>query len=1642
MTAESWFQKIHDDARPDAVSLAESLATATLIEMELIRHMRLTLHPTLDAGVESDLWFSGFVQARAHDGIILHPRAAAFLRQRLYRRNPHSYDAAWMEVSRFHKDLPPAVQIEEEIAYLSALPGAASLGKIRRHLRSALAALVAGERSGIATWIVRALAQLPGEVRMLEEARMLEAAARVRLSGDAALLEAHPDWQWLMPAAPAATTVLGLRMFPGVLEIGPEHVDRANGIEVSDLEPVSLHVTWPGGEAAVSIDKGGTRRIRVGDGPLRITASTGEAFEIVSGASSAVIDFSDLLQSYNEFHGAAIIDRAVGVDLDHGGQLCVLVGPPGTGKTAVLDYFARLRPSAADARQTPEIPIVCQFFSRSSGRYRDPDGAMRSLCAQVERLVPDMRLPEQLSENDRLEYLLENGSFASTVLMILDGLDEAEAGTDSRLFRFLAKPIPSQLCVLVSCTRDAEVHRWLQTRDRVRWYNVEDWPEVLYEAVRTMIERDAEPRLQPRFFRLANNNPLLASILTRYKFWAQEIEETEPVLMVWQAIWRWTATDQPEYMRALAIIAAMQEPVPERWVAEVLGRSTGTLWPEFFTRTAALLDQRRRHDGTVTYCPYHEQVRLFILEHFAREIPHLHLRIAQTIARWPLPSDTTDPYRQAYVIQHGLYHAAASNDPYLLFHRATDLGYVRERLQALSPTHIAAEMRTHAVLIGADSRGNAHAHSQVVKAIADALEWNSGVIARDPSLVDSIVFTHVRQVTDADAIYGALRFRAGVPTVRLRQPLREGPPSESGAAPGPAARLPLHPVRTGHTGPVLGCIVAHANEPVLVSWSADKTICIWDLASLHLRAIATHHADEVTACALLQEPDTFVSTSRDGCVAVFRSDGFVTSGYHESGVLGVIVIPVLLPVPEDYAPRFVTWSTDRTVRLWQFEGARLHALGVLRRHTDEVLSCDVGRFLVSGAADGTVRLWDLHAMTELARLDGQGAVKVVRISPAGFEGLITVVFGSQDCSLNVWQIGYIEKSDGSYDLTPYKVQKLTGHTLGILDCQVDFDRHVIVSASLDQTARLWDLRDGTALQTLTGHQAAVLKCGFLPDHSGISTSADQTARLWDVETGRLLDTFNEHAGPVRNYLPLGSDLPMRHTQVVSCADDRSLMLWDAARRRSPSQRQQTSMQPQAALRVDGLQRALHVCFLDHAANVVYTASGHRGFEMYDLLSERQVVRSQIEGTVRGAIGSARLRMGFAWTDNAAFVWQFPEGRDSSILQATGNVTALPREIGQGIRSAAFVAGRRLAVAYAQSSRIVVMDAFGPVLTSLEGHEDSIVAVASDAEGQLLVSASRDQTVRVWNGENYASVAVLSGHTDRVSGCAVTPSADRIVTYAADRTLRVWERSGSGFAPTAVMQGHRDEITCVAIDAGKERTVSGSRDGTIRIWDTTSGRQLHVLDGHRGWITAVLVTEDGWIISCAEDGTMKFWDMDAGTGHETIVGLCPFVSVAASGAVMCAGDQAGNLWRLERGPVQARPFTREAKVVVLATSFDRPLATQLKSALLEEKVDAEILDMDHTSDSWKQIASVGQADLTLILATERLYALHDAHLFEYALRRAAGGRPLVPLWENRAAWRTSELMQYHGIDLPGDSPARFQEVGRRLRAMMIDATHQA
>lgn len=112
--------------------------------------------------------------------------------------------------------------------------------------------------------------------------------------------------------------------------------------------------------------------------------------------------------------------------------------------------------------------------------------------------------------------------------------------------------------------------------------------------------------------------------------------------------------------------------------------------------------------------------------------------------------------------------------------------------------------------------------------------------------------------------------------------------------------------------------------------------------------------------------------------------------------------------------------------------------------------------------------------------------------------------------------------------------------------------------------------------------------------------------------------------------------------------------------------------------------------------------------------------------------------------------------------------------------------------------------------------------------------------------------------------SATFSADgtRVVTASSDNTARIWE-AGSG-NEIAVLTGHGSQVRTAMFSHDGRRVVTTSYDETARVWDVESGKQLAVLEG-RAWFTAALFSPDGTRIVTVGDSYIaaQLWNADTG-----------------------------------------------------------------------------------------------------------------------------------------------------------------------------------
>ncbi|MBS0498260.1 MAG: AAA family ATPase, partial [Proteobacteria bacterium] len=160
--------------------------------------------------------------------------------------------------------------------------------------------------------------------------------------------------------------------------------------------------------------------------------------------------------------------------------------------------------------------------------------------------------------------------------------------------------------------------------------------------------------------------------------------------------------------------------------------------------------------------------------------------------------------------------------------------------------------------------------------------------------------------------------------------------------------------------------------------------------------------------------------------------------------------------------------------------------------------------------------------------------------------------------------------------------------------------------------------------------------------------------------------------------------------------------------------------------------------------------------------------------------------------------------------------------------------------------------------NLRGHESLVNNAQFAPDGKTIVTASQDNTARLWDAASGKELAVLRGHESLVNNAQFAPDGKTIVTASADKTARLWD-AASG-KELAVLRGHENSIRNAQFSPDGQSIVTASYDKTARLWDAVSGKELAVLRGHESLVNNAQFAPDGkTIVTASADKTARLWD---------------------------------------------------------------------------------------------------------------------------------------------------------------------------------------
>jgi WD40 repeat protein len=291
----------------------------------------------------------------------------------------------------------------------------------------------------------------------------------------------------------------------------------------------------------------------------------------------------------------------------------------------------------------------------------------------------------------------------------------------------------------------------------------------------------------------------------------------------------------------------------------------------------------------------------------------------------------------------------------------------------------------------------------------------------------------------------------------------------------------------------------------------------------------------------------------------------------------------------------------------------------------------------------------------------------------------------------------------------------------------------------------------------------------------------------------------------------------------------------------------------------------------------------------------------------------------------------------------------------------------------------------------------------------VVTASWDETARIWDAKSGQPIGAPLTHEDRITSASFSPDGSRVVTASYDKTACIWDAiSGQ---PIGAPLTHDGSVRSASFSSDGARVVTASDDNTARIWDAKSGQPIGTPLTHQGNFTSASFSPDGSrVLTTSSDNTARIWDAISGQpigiplthqGNFTSASFSP----DGSRVVTASYDNTARIWDAKSGQPISIPLTHKDSLP--SASFG-PDGSRVLTA--SEDKTARVRDV--------RTGQVVSADLAEMLTAFSGGARLDPELgslqFLSEAERLALAEALAPLFDTSEDWRFAASLR-----LPND-----------------------
>jgi WD40 repeat protein len=257
----------------------------------------------------------------------------------------------------------------------------------------------------------------------------------------------------------------------------------------------------------------------------------------------------------------------------------------------------------------------------------------------------------------------------------------------------------------------------------------------------------------------------------------------------------------------------------------------------------------------------------------------------------------------------------------------------------------------------------------------------------------------------------------------------------------------------------------------------------------NLERIVRGHSSFVWDVAVTPDSRRVLSASNDKTVAI--SD--LATGNRLLTLSGHTAFVCSLAISSD-GSMVAAGAYDGVVKVWELaSGAEIATFKQQAGDAKVGFTCQ-DQTLVSGAADGTLTVWDfpLGTSARILRLHDAAILKAICLRDD-----VRVLTVSADKSIRISDL-----TDGSCTST------FRGHSGEVNSAAVSRDQRILVSGSEDRSVRVWNIETGEPIADLVRHTTVVWRVAISPDGNIVASgSGDNTVLLWNLKSFALVQSL-------------------------------------------------------------------------------------------------------------------------------------------------------------------------------------------------------------------------------------------------------------------------------------------------------------------------------------------------------------------------------------------------------------------------------------------------------------------------------------------------------------------------------------------------------